>query len=303
MKAFSFSVVLLLFSGLSGSCFAQGYLKSDYLFSSSLTNKEGDKFGKSDLLKISGRYTLPFSIKQNDSGQVSAWSATLSGSYGISVNKDISVDIIPDEIVNLNLSLSHIRPLSQKWYLIASLGGGIYSRPTAVSAKSILVNGGVFFVYRLLNDLDVGIGAGVTTSYGMPMIMPMSYVKYTLTGKYELIFEAANNMQIAASAKFNDNFKMKLVAMEMDGMSAVMDIDNRSMIYSSVTMRSYLTPEYKIGKSLTLYLGIGGAWMRSVKISERSLKYFWETFKKEEDDNRFRFKPAGYVTVGVRYGF
>lgn len=288
---------------LSNNCFAQGYLKSDYLFTSSLTNKEKEKFGKADLLKISGRYTLPLSVKKNNSGQVSTWSATLSGSYGIWDNKNITVDLIPDEIINLNLSLSHMRPLSQKWYMIASLGGGIYSQPNAISAKSILINGGVCFVYKLLDNLDVGIGTGVTTSYGIPMIMPMTYVKYRLTGKYEIMFEAANNMQISASAKFNERFKLKLVAMEMDGISAVMNIEEKSMIYSSVSMKSYLTPEYKIGKSSTLYLGIGGAWVNSIRISERSLKYFWETFKDKDDSNRFRFKPTGYLTVGFKYGF
>lgn len=303
MKAFSCIVVLFLFLGLSGNCFSQGYLKSDYLSTSSLTNEEGGKFGKGDLLKISGRYTLPFSIKQNHSGQVSAWSATLSGSYGVSNNNNLLIDLLPDEVINLNLSLSHVRPLSPKWYLITSLGGGIYAQPDAISAKSVLVNGGVFFVYRLLDNLDVGIGAGVTTSYGIPMAMPMSYVKYKFTGKYEVMFEAANNMQISTSAKFNDRFKLKLVAMEMDGMSAVMDVEEKSMIYSSVTMKSYLTPEYKIGKSSTLYLGIGGAWIRSVKISERSLKYFWETFKDEDERNQFNFKPAGSLTIGFRYGF
>ncbi len=292
----------LLFWVVTLQAQAQGFLRSDYLLSSTLKNKEGDKFGSGDLLKVSGRYTLPFSVKKNSSGQVSAWSATLSGSYGKFTNKDLTTDIIiPDNIINLGLAISHIRPISGKWYLMASLGGGVYSEPDAITAKSILVNGGVFLVYKLLDRLDIGLGAGVTTSYGTPMVMPMSYVKWELTGKYEIKAEVANNMRISASAKLTDKFKLNLVAIEMDGMSAVMDVDGKSMIYSSTIMKSYLSPELKIGKSSTLYMGVGGAWLRASKVSERNLTYFWETFKK--DNESLGFSPTGYLAVGFKYGF
>lgn len=299
MKAFSYTVILLF--SFSASCFAQGYLKTDYLFSSSLKNENGDTYGKGDLLKISGRYTLPLSFRQNDMGQISAWSVTLNGSYGIFGNKKITEQTIPDEIINLNLSISHIRPISQKWYLVTSLGGGIYAEPDAITDKSILINGGIFFVYKLMSNLDVGIGAGITNSYGVPVIMPTSYIKWNLTGKYKVTANITNGMEISAFAKFNDKFSLKLVAIEMDGISAVMNIENKSMIYSSTIMKSYLTPEYKINKSSTLYFGVGGVWLRSSKLSRRTLKGFWNTFK--NDDDSPDFKSTGYLTVGFRYGF
>jgi len=280
---------------------AQGYFKADYYLSSSLKNDDGDNFGKSDLLKISGRYTLPFSIKQNSSEQPIVWSATLGGSYGIFGNKRIEANTIPDEIINLNLTLSHIRPLSQKWYMIASLGAGIYSEPDAIAARSVLINGGAIFVYKWMRNLDIGIGAGVTTSYGTPMAVPMSFIKWDFTCKYELKVEAGNTLQISGSAKLNDKLKLKLVALENDGISAVMKIDGKSMIYSSVITKMYLTPEYKIGKLSTLYVGLGATMERTSKLSERSVKYFWELFKK--DGNKLRFDPTGFITFGFRYGF
>lgn len=280
---------------------SQGYLKSDYLFSSSLKNKEGDQFGSGDLLKISGRYTLPLSVKQNSSGQISAWSATLSSSYGIFNNKNVPLNISPDKILNLNLTVSHLRPLSEKWYLIASLGTGIYSAPDAITAKSLLVNGGAIFAYHLTDNLDLGIGGGLTNSFGVPIIMPMSYVKWELTGKYEIKAEATNSMQISASAQLNDKLKMRLVAIEMDGMSSVMEIDGKSMIYSSTIMKSYLSPELKTSKNMTLYLGAGGAWIRSAKLSRRTLKGFFNTFK--SDHTNLNYNSTGYLTIGFRYGF
>lgn len=299
-KFYYTATAALLVILLPANSFAQGFLKSDYLIPSSLKDEEGNKYGSGGLFKTSGIYTLPLSVRRNQSGQIMAWSATLSGSYGIFDNRKITTTAIPDEILNLNIGLSRLRPLSEKWYLIASLGGGIYAEPDKITAKSILVNGAVFFVYKLRHNLDIGIGGAITNSYGMPILMPTSYFKWQLPGRYEVKVDVANIMAISASAQFNKNFCLKLVAIEMDGMSAVMNIDGKSMIYSSAIMKSYITPEFKAGKS-TLYLGIGGAWLRSSDLSRRTLKGFWEGFSK--NDNDVRFNATGYLTLGFRYGF
>lgn len=299
MKINSYAVILLFFA-IPVHSLAQGFIKSDYLFSSQLKDKEGNKFGSGDLFKVSADYTLPFSIKQNSSGQVRAWSATLSGDYGVFNNKNLTDVINPDKVVNLNFNIAHIRPISKRWYLMASLGAGIYSEPNSITAKSILASGGAIFVYKMKHNLDLGVGAGLTNSFGVPIIMPMVYLKWQLTGKYEIKADLTNAMEISGSVKLCNWFKVKLTAIEMDGMSAVMDVDGKSMIYSSTIIKSYLTPEFRLSKSCTFYLGGGGTWARSVKLSKRSFKGFLDTFK---ENNDLEFRPTGYLTVGFRYGF
>lgn len=286
----------------STDCVAQGYIRSDYLFSSTFKDENGNKLGSGDLSKMSGRYTHTFSAKQNDWKQITAWSATLSGTYGILNNRNMLNGMNPDEILNINLSVAHIRPLSKKWSLITSLGVGVYSEPNHITAKSILANGGAIFIYKVNDKLDVGLGVGLTNSYGVPIIMPMSYLKFNLTGKYELKIDLSTKIEVSATAKYSDRFKLKLVAIEMDGISAVMKRDGKSMIYSSTMMRSYLAPEFKITKSSTIFFGVGGAWSRSAQLSERTLKSFWNNFK-DDDNEKYRFKPTGYLTIGFRYGF
>lgn len=39
-------------------------------------------------------------------------------------------------------------------------------------------------------------------------------------------------------------------------------------------MKSYASPSFHISKQASIYLGIGGNWLRSTKISDRSLKGF-----------------------------
>ena len=146
--------------------------------------------------------------------------------------------------------------------------------------KSVLANGAVVFVYKLRNNLDLGIGGGLTNSYGIPMILPMIYFSWRNTGKYELKVDMSSGIKISAATWLNKKFKVELTAIEMDGMSAVMSIDGKSKIYSTVSMKSYISPSFYISKKTSIYLGIGGNWIRSAKISDRSFKALSKTLKK-----------------------
>lgn len=297
-----FYYLILLFMAVAIESSAQGYLKTEYMSASSLKDGNGDKFGSGDLLKISGGYNLTFSAKQNERKQMTLWAASINGSYGISNNSGEAVNLNPDRILNASINLTHVRPVSTRWSLLVTLGGGVYSAPDAITEKSILANGGAIFIYKVRDNFDLGVGAGLTNAYGIPIIMPMFTTNWQLSGKYEVKVSMASGMEISGAMKFGDKFKLKLVAIEMDGMSSVVDVNGESMIYASATIRSWLSPEYKIGKSSTLFLGVGGTWARSSDLTKRTLKDFFKTFSKDEED-KLNFAPTGYFTVGFRYGF
>lgn len=280
---------------------AYGLVKTEYITPSSFKDENGNSFGSGDLWMLSGRYAFPLATRQNDSGQPIIWSASIYGAYGILTNKDMTEDVNPDKILNTSINLAHLRPISKKWHLMATLGAGIYSAPDAVTAKSILVNGAAIFIYKLRNNLDVGIGLGLTNSYGVPLVMPMSYINWRLSGKYEVKVDITNAMEISGALKLNDDVKLRLVAIEMGGMSSVTNVEGTSMIYATTTMKSYVSPEFKAGKSSTIYLGLGGTWMRPVTFTKRTFKGFWDSMFNDERD--LHFGTAGYVTVGFRYGF
>ena len=290
--------LLVILPGLS---YGQGYISSDYMPASTLKDDAGNKYGSGDLLILSGRYTLPFSVRHNEKGQVTAWSATLNCSYGILNNKGPAKELNPDNILNSSLNISHIRPLSDRWSIIASLGAGVYASPNEITMKSVLANGAVVFVYKLRNNLDLGIGGGLTNSYGIPMILPMIYFSWRNTGKYEFKVDMSSGIKISAATWLNKKFKVELTAIEMDGMSAVMNIDGKSKIYSTASMKSYISPSFYISKKTSIYLGIGGNWIRSAKISDRSFKGFIENFK--EDDGSCNFGTSLRFTAGFRGGF
>ncbi|MEE0520532.1 MAG: DUF6268 family outer membrane beta-barrel protein [Bacteroidaceae bacterium] len=295
---------LLLISLLASfrlSGFSQGYVNYDYLTSSSLKDKDGNKYGESNLQRISGRYTIPLSRTMNESKQPTGWSMTLAASYGMMDNRDGAQDWNPDRILNASLSVAHVRPLSERWSLIASLGGGIYASPDEVSWQSLLASGAFIFVYRVRDNFSVGVGGGVTNSYGIPIVMPMGYLSWRTNGQYEVLINMSDALKVQVSTHFGKNVRMQLTAMEMDGMSAVMRVDGRQKLYSSVMISSGLNVSYRLFGKASVYAGVGGMWLRTTDITDRSLKSFFKSFG--DDNDELSFAPSLRLSVGLRYGF
>jgi len=294
------SFMLLLIALPMGS-YGQGYISYDYMPASTLRDEIGNKYGSGELQILSAGYNLPLSVKQNDRGQMIAWSATIRGTYGILNNEGPAKDLNPDNILNTSLNITHMRPISEKWSIIASIGGGVYAPLYEISTKSILANGAIIFVYRLGKNLDLGVGAGLTNSYGIPMALPMLYFSWRSTSKYEFKIEMASSMKISATTRLNKKIKVEFAAIDIDGMAAVRKIDGKSKIYSTVMLKSYISPSFQLSKQTNFYVGIGGNWLRGISISDRSLKGFINSFK-EKDDNK-EFTVALRFMTGFRYRF
>ena len=148
--------------------FCQGFINYENVASTTLKDKDGNKYGTGDLQRISGRFSLPLYRSLNESNQPTAWGLTLSASYNKMNNEEEAQELNPDKVLNTTLTISHIRPLSERWSLMASLGAGIYAIPDEIRWQSILANGAVFFIYRLHGNLSIGLGGGLTNSYGAP---------------------------------------------------------------------------------------------------------------------------------------
>jgi len=111
-------LILLLCTVIPHNLSAQGFIETGYTPQRNLLDKDDKKHGSGDLFQISGRYTLPLSVKRNEKGQVVAWSATINCVYSVLNNKDEALDINPKNILNCSFNISHRRPISDKWYLL-----------------------------------------------------------------------------------------------------------------------------------------------------------------------------------------
>ena len=294
--------MLLLWGFVPMLLCAQNYIEAGYTPSRSFLDKDRNVCGSGDLWQVKGMYSHTFSSKVNENGQPIVWAGTVSGMYAKMGNEGFAAEYNPGQILNLGFNLTYIRPLTKKnpkWYMMASIGTGIYAAPNDIAWRSFLVNGGVVFVYRLKENLDIGVGAGLTTSFGVPLVMPMTFVKWTSTGRYEITIEAMSNIKASVARRFGDTFKLAAVC-DMDGMSSVFRQDGKNKLYSVMRMRAYLRPELQLAKQSSVYANVGFDLFNSVNVTDKSIKGFADSFK---SDDRWSFQQAFNVVVGFKYAF
>ena len=296
-------ILLTVLYGADESC-AQGHISYETFTSSRLTDELGRRSGSGSMSRVEAGYNIPLSRRQNESGQLTAWSASLYGAYATLDNRGDAAAMSPDDILNCGLNITHIRPVSRRWSVMATVGGGIYAPSAGVTAKSVLVNGGAVFVRRMNRNLDLGFGGGVTNSYGIPMAMPMIYLSWHKPGRYELTVDMMSGLKVSARTWVGRYLSIELAALDMDGMAAVVDDGNgKQQIYSLMMMKSYVSPSYHFGKKVSLYCTVGGNWIRGMKLTERSMKGFADSFKDNSDNPDPYFRPSLRLSAGMRFAF
>lgn len=283
---------------LTGFC--QGFINYENVASATLKDKDGKEYGTGDLQRINGRVSFPLSRSLNVRDQPTAWGLTLSASYSKMNNEGDARKLNPDEVLNTTLTVSHLRPLSERWSMMASLGAGIYAMPDEIRWRSILANGAVFFIYRLHDNLSLGVGGGITNSYGAPLLLPMGYLKWQTEGRYNVIIDIANAPKVQVTTEIGKACILELTAIEIDGMSAVMNVDGEHKLYSSTMLRSGLTASLRVFEKASVYAGVGGVWKRSSRITDRNMKSFFKKFN--DDTDRYNFGPSLRLSVGFQYG-
>lgn len=297
----SFKIVVLIgfvcVFGLTAQ--AQIQIKSEYIPYSSFKDENGNKLGgKGDLKTIDGGIRIPVSVKVDENNKPTAWAIALSGTYASTGTKDLSKDYYMSEILNAQIGLMHLRPINDKWSMLATLGAGIYTSDLdKISGKSILGQGGVLFIRHAKPTLDWGVGVAINNALGYPMLFPSFYLDWKLGGTYEFKLSFYNTFEVAISTQINDYLKLGIVG-ESKGLMSAVEKDSKDMYY--VTQYGYvgIQPEFKIGKSLTIPITAGVSIARDTYFQSRTLKAFYDS-----KDDYPHFGVSAYFSVGLKYGF
>ena len=114
--------LLLLFMTGFLAANAQITFKTEYFWKSSYRMQEGDndeKVGnsKGSAIVYQGGINIPLSMKVNENNRPTLWSIGLGGAYAKLNNKNFTEPLVIDEIMNMGLNLTHLRPLNDKWSL------------------------------------------------------------------------------------------------------------------------------------------------------------------------------------------
>ncbi|QNK64456.1 hypothetical protein H7F33_08255 [Pedobacter sp. PAMC26386] len=273
-----------------------GQIKADYVpFSNYVRPIDSAKTGSSsDFKRIQLDFSIPLSIKIDSSEQPKMWALKLGGAYAKMQNRNYEEALFPTEMLNVQVGVVHMRPLSKKWSMMAMASVGVFTDLEKINSDDVLVQGGALFIRNFNPRLALGFGAVVTNTFGVPMLLPGIYFNWVTGGRYQLHvnFPEGIDFGVQMSPKFN----LKTVV-ELSGMTAERNRDNKSTLLGYVQVIAGLRPEFKLGNSFTLQLTAGTTLTRSFITTSRKLK---DIFKEKEFADP-RFTTTAYGAVALKW--
>lgn len=282
---------------------AQIMFKTEYFGKSSYRISEGDnseKVGdsKGSAIVYQAGVNVPLSLKLDENNRPTMWAVSIGGAYANLNNDNFKEPLVIDEILNLGINLNYLRPLNNKWSMMASIGGGLFMPTTRLSQarfNNVLGNVGAIFICHLRPNLDLGGGAAFNNSFGFPMIFPTFYLDWKLEGRYNVKASMINGFEISGGYKVNDNISLNIVA-EMNGQMAIVEEDDKDKIFTHQYIIAGFRPEIKLGKHIQIPITLGVSAVRPAEINDRKLKSLFR-------DKSYYFQASPYGSIGLNINF
>ena len=271
-----------------------GKLKVDYVpFSNYIRPVDSVRTGSSSNFKrVQLGLNIPLSFKIDSDGRPKMWAIAVEGSYASITNRNYPEKLFPSEMLNAQVGLVHLRPISKTWSIMAMASVGVYTDMEKITSDDVLAQGGVLFIKNFNPRLALGFGPVLSNTFGVPMILPGIYFNWVTQGRYQLHINFPEGIEFGV--KMNPAIQLKAVV-ELSGMTAERNIDNKSMLLGYQQIVAGLRPEIKLGKSVTLQLTAGSTLTRSFTTTSRKLKDFFKV--KEMADPRFVSTAYGAVAI------
>jgi hypothetical protein len=291
-------IILSLMLGIDS--FAQISFKTEYLGNSQywheIDEDHREKVGnsKGSSMIYQGNLKIPLSMKTNENQQQTIWAIAASGSYAKLDNQNFD-DTMVSEIMNLQLGLIYLRPLSQRWSLLSAIGGGVYAPFTDLSEVefyNVLGNVSVIFIRQLKPNLKLGGGLAINSTFGFPMAFPAIYFDWSLQRNYYIQISMVTGLDIKAGYKFNDSWSLNLVT-NMNGQLALLEKDGKDVMLSHQYIIAGLSPEVNLGKHINFSFTAGINCIRPFYYNERSLRGMFT------DDAGYYFGTSPYISAGI----
>ena len=299
MKRLIILILVISYSNLK----AQITLKTEYFGQSSYrVGKDDDshKVGnsKGSAFVYQAGINVPISVKQEPDKKPTIWGVATQAAHVSLDNKNFTEDLVLDEITNVSLNIYHLRPLNEKWSMMASLGAGIFSSESnlsQLSSNTVLGNVAALFIHHLKPNLDLGVGLAFNNSFGYPMAFPALYFKWAKEGEYRLNVSLLQGLDVSATYELNKLININYI-IGVDGQAAFFEEDNQDKMFTHQYIVTGFQPEIKLGKNVTIPLTAGINTMRTAQKDERKLEsMFKETY--------YYFQISSYFSAGINYNF
>ncbi|KFF73953.1 hypothetical protein HX13_15515 [Chryseobacterium sp. P1-3] len=271
-------------------------LKTEYIPGSNYIRPEDSvkTNSKSDFKRVDLNLSIPLSVKKDSNGKVKAWSMLLSGSYARMTHRNYETQLFPNEMLNAQVGIQHVRPLGKKWSMMMTASVGVYTDMEKINFDDVLGQGGILFIRHFSPNLALGGGPVLTTAFGVPMILPWIYFDWKTNGKIKFNINFPEGME--AGYQFTDKFALKAVV-NLNGMSVERNKDGKSMLLGYQQIIAGLRPEIQLSDRLSLRLTGGTTLIRSFSENDRKIKSIFRD-KKMDDP---RFSTTFYAAVALRW--
>ena len=272
--------------------YSQIQIESSYMFPSNYRDNSNTKVGgRGDFKDVRLGLQIPLYMKTNELNQATAWAIATKGQYAAMNNTDMTDDLCVGQLLNAELGVIHVRPLNEKWTLLASLGGGVYTDLSEFSGNSILAQAGTLFIRHIRPNMDLGVGVALNNALGYPMIFPSLYFKWETDSHFEYKISLYEDVSLSIGYKFNEVARLRLLA-QARGMSAMVKRNNQIMMFSQQFTIIGLQPEIYVNKSFSIPVTVGVSAKREAYFQERTLVSFFHT-----EENYPNFAPSLYVSA------
>lgn len=291
-----FCFLVLVSSRVAAQSGISGELKTEYIpYSSYIRPEDSVKTdSKSDFKRVDLSLSIPLSVKKDEAGRVKAWSLLLSNSYAKMSHRNYENQLFPNQMLNSQVGLQHVRPLGKKWSMMMTASVGVYTDMENIDFNDVLGQGGILFIRHFNPNLALGGGPVLTTAFGVPMILPWIYFDWKTNGKIKFNINFPEGMDVGY--QFTDKFALKAVV-NLSGMSVERNKDGKSTLFGYQQITAGLRPELKLNDRLTLRLTGGSTLVRSFSENDRKIKNIFKD-KKVADP---RFTSTFYVAVALRW--
>ena len=249
-------------------------------------------------------FEVPLSLKMDKYDHPKLWSVFFNGIYAKMENRNYKIQDLPvefqggfpNELLNTQIGVKHLRSISPSWSLLIMASVGVYTDMVEINKDDVLIQGGILFIKQFNPKLALGAGPVLTNSFGVPMVLPGIYFNWESTGA--LHFKVAFPEGVEIGYRMSDRFDLKAVA-ELSGMTAETKIGNKSTLLGYQQIIAGLRPQMKFGKHWILEPTGGTTLVRSFSTTNRKIK---EIFK-EKDIADPRFTTTFYGAIALKWKF
>lgn len=300
MKLRMFFVVASVFLGIVNTrLYGQMFIESSYMLPSNYRDDTDTETGGSgDFKDIRWGLQAPFYMKRNELNQPTVWAVGFQGAYAAMNNNDLTTDLCISQLLNADLGITYIRPLGKNWSLTASLTGGIHTGLSEFNIESIIIQGGTLFMWHILPNLNLGLGAVVNNIIGYPMIFPSFYFNWKVGKRFKAeILVQDSSFMVSAGMRIHEVLALRLIA-HTKNMNAVVERNDETKIFNQQFTIVGLQPEFYINKMVSIPITAGVSLRRNVFFQDRTLAAFYQLWTKSPG-----FATAFSVSIGLKFFF